>query len=86
MNRLLYGDPNPAEIECREIMVECRECKGVGGFYLDVERNECVSREEYLTNKDKREFELIPCDECNGKGYHIEYEEIPFRLRRKCGA
>jgi hypothetical protein len=86
MNRLLYGDPNPAEIECREIMVECSECKGVGGFYLDLELNECVSRDEYLENKGKREYELIPCEICEGKGYQIEYEEINPRFLVRYGA
>ena len=83
MNRLLYGDPHPAEIDCREIMVECPECKGVGGFYLDIEANEFVSREEYLTNKDKKEYELIPCEDCEGKGHYIEYEVVDPRYYRR---
>lgn len=86
MNSLLYGEPHPNEIMTREVMVECPECGGVGGFYLDLELNECVSRDEYLENKDKREYELIPCEKCEGKGYQIEYEEINPRFFVRCGA
>lgn len=79
MNRLLYGDPEPCtmEVDMIEVEVECSECNGEGGFYLDLEANECVSRAEYLMYKDEREYELIPCEECEGKGKVIIYEEIP---------
>ena len=79
MNRLLYGLPHPCEMEAEMIEreIECPECQGEGGFYYDVELGDVVSREEYLMYKDEREYELMPCEECNGTGLLTIYEEIP---------
>lgn len=78
MNRLLYGDPHPCEMEADMIEKEvvCDECKGIGGFYFNEDGDE-ITREEYLANKDKDGYEMMPCDECNGKGTITIYEEIP---------
>jgi RecJ-like exonuclease len=79
MNRLLYGEPHPCEMVATMIEKEvtCDICNGEGGHYLDLETNKCVSREEYLMYKDEREYELMPCEECNGTGLLTIYEEIP---------
>lgn len=73
MNRLI--DYYPTEVTMKEVKEECKECNGEGGFYLDLELNDVVSRDEYLMHKDERNYELMPCEECEGKGYIITYIE-----------
>jgi RecJ-like exonuclease len=78
MNRLLYGDPEPCtrSIDMIEKHEPCVECNGVGGFYFNEDGDE-ITKEEYLENKGNKKYFMIPCEECDGKGYIEIYEEIP---------
>lgn len=88
MNRLLYGEPHPAEIECRT--KTCSECGGIGEIYWAL--NWVTNNSTQVT---KTTYDLLPqtegqaikagqryyqieieqCPSCQGRGY-IELEDI----------
>lgn len=67
MNRLLCG----SEVEMVEKHEPCHMCDGVGGWYVDKETEEEVTREYYLAHRDTCTTEY--CEYCKGKGYNVEY-------------